>query len=72
MGYDFESDKNYNYEATVSMTLDTGKTCLSPGEYVNGSISLKPKEGNMNSFLQNPMATLYITEYSYYNYTVSE
>ena len=72
MGYDFESDKDYNFESTVSMTLDTGKTCFSPGEYVNGSISLKPKQGNMNSFLQNPMATLYITEYSYYTFTVNE
>jgi len=43
-------DKNYNYEATVSMTLDTGKTCFSPGEYVNGSISLKPKYVDKSPF----------------------
>ena len=72
MGYDFEADKQYNFESTVSMTLELGKTCYSPGEYINGSLSLKPKQGNTNSFLDNPMATLYITEYSYYQYTVNE
>ena len=72
MGYDFESDKQYNFESTVSMTLELTKTCYSPGEYINGSLSLKPKQGNTNSFLDNPMATLYITEYSYYQYTVNE
>ena len=72
MGYDFEADKEYNYESTISMTIDLGKTCFCPGEYVNGFIILKPKQGNTQQFLQNPNATLYITEYSYYTYSVNE
>jgi len=48
------------------------KTCFSPGEYVNGSIHLRPKPGNTNSFLDNPQASLYITEYAYYTYSVNE
>ena len=72
MGVDFEADKQYNYENTVSMELEFEKTCFSPGEYVNGSIHLRPKPGNTNSFLDNPQASLYITEYAYYTYSVNE
>ena len=72
MGYDFETDQQYNFESTISMTVDIGKTCFAPGETVNGTIILKPKEGNPQPFLQNPQATLYIHEFSYYQYMVNE
>ena len=72
MGYDFESDKQYNYESSISMVLDLGKTCFCPGEYINGNIILRPKEGNNQPFLMNPLATLYLTEYAFYKYTVNE
>ena len=72
MGYDFESDKQYNYESTISMTIDLDKTCFLPGENVSGSLTLKPMQGNTQQFLQNPFAHLYLTEYAYYNYTVEE
>lgn len=72
MGYDFETDQQYNFETTISMTVDIGKTCFAPGETVNGTIILKPKEGNPQPFLQNPQATLYIHEFSYYQYMVNE
>ena len=72
MGYDFESDKQYNYENTISMSIDLGKTCFLPGENVSGSITLKPMQGNTQQYLQNPFAQLYLTEYANYSYTVEE
>ena len=68
MGYDFESDKKYNIEKFVSMTIQLNKTCYSPGEYVNGTIILKPKEGLQQPLLQDTNATLYLTEFFYYRY----
>ena len=68
MGYDFETDKAYNYEEKVSMTLELKKTCYSPGEMVYGTITLRPKQGVQNPLLSSPLATLYLTEYFFYNY----
>ena len=72
MGYDFESDKKYNVEKNVSMTIELGKTCYSPGEYLNGTITLRPKEGLQNPLLSSPYATLYLTEYFYYTFSEDE
>lgn len=72
MGYDFESDKKYNIEKFVSMTIQLNKTCYSPGEYVNGTIILKPKEGLQQPLLQDTNATLYLTEFFYYRYYESQ
>ena len=72
MGYDFESDKKYNIEKYVSMTIQLNKTCFSQGEYVQGTIILKPKEGIQQPLLQNPNATLYLSEYFRYNYLEEE
>ena len=72
MGYDFETDTKYNVEKSVSMTIELNKTCYSPGEYVNGTIILKPKEGLQNTLLTSPFATLYLTEYFYYTYLEDE
>lgn len=72
MGYDFESDKKYNIEKFVSMTIQLNKTCYSPGEYVNGTIILKPKEGLQQPLLQDTNATLYLTEFFYYRYFESQ
>ena len=72
IGYDFENDKNFNFENSISMTIELGKTCFSPGEYVKGGIILKPKPGNTLEYLQNPTAYLSITEEAKYTYTVQE
>ena len=71
-GYEFETDREYNYENSISMTIELGKTCFSPGEYVKGSILLKPKNGNTINFLQNPTAFLSITENALYTYMEQE
>ena len=72
MGYDFETDKKYNIEKYVSMTIQLNKTCYSPGEYLNGTIILKPKEGLQKPLLQDTNATLYLTEFFYYKYFEEE
>ena len=72
MGYDFDTDKNYNFENSISMKIELGKTCYSPGEYLSGGIILKPKESSLLQYLQSPIATLYITEHAYYTYGSNE
>ncbi len=72
MGYDFETDKTYNFEKDVSMTIETEKTCYFPGEFVNGKIILKPKEGISNTLLSYPNATFYLMETFHYTYTENE
>lgn len=69
LGYDFESDKEYNNENSISMNVELGKTCFSPGELVKGGIILKPKSGNTLNYLQAPTAFLSITENALYTYT---
>ena len=69
MGYDFEADKTYNFESDISMTVELKRTCYSPGEYVDGTIILRTKQGIQNTFLTSPFATLYFTEYFHYTYT---
>lgn len=72
MGQDFETDKNYNVEQYVSVTLETNKTCYFGGEMINGTITLRPKEGLSNPLLSSPFATLRITENFHYTYTEKE
>ena len=72
MGYDFETDKKYNIEKHVAMDLEIEKTCYSGGEFVHGTITLRPKEGLQNPLLSNPLATLYLTEDFYYTYSENE
>ena len=72
LGYDFESDREYNYDNAISMEIELGKTCFSPGEYVKGVIILKPKSGNGINYLQNPTAFLSITENALYTYSEQE
>ena len=72
LSYDFESDKKYNFDNAISMTIELGKTCFTPAELVNGKIILKPKEGTTNNILQNPLAVLSLTQESLYTYNVEE
>lgn len=72
LGYDFESDKEYNFENSIAMKIELGKTCFSPGEFVKGGIILEPKYGNAVQYLQNPNAFLSITENALYTYTTQE
>lgn len=50
------------------MDLEIEKTCYSGGEFVNGTITLRPKEGLKNPILSNPQATLNLTEYFFYSF----
>lgn len=68
----FEDNKAFNYENYVAMEVETEKTCYSGGEYLNGRITLRPKEGLSNSFLENPCAKLTITENFHYSYAEQE
>ena len=68
MGYDFESDKKYNIEGNISVTIDLPKTCYSPGETLNGKIVLRQKTGNTQALLSDPRATIFLTEYACYDY----
>ena len=72
LSYDFESDKKYNFDNAISMSIELGKTCFTPGEFVNGKIILKPKEGTTNNILQNPLAVLSLTQEALYIYNVEE
>ena len=69
MGYDFETDKKYNSEKNVSITIELNKTCFSRGEMIIGKIILQPKEGHLNQTqLLNPYALISIYEKHYYEY----
>ena len=70
--YDFETDTEYNFENSIGMRIELGKTCFSPGEYVKGGIILEPKIGNTLQYLQNPNAYLSITEDCLYLYRERE
>ena len=72
MGYDFDTDKKYNYENSIAMKVELGKTCFSPGEYLNGGILLIQKQSSLIKYLQTPNATLYLTEHAYYTYSENE
>ena len=69
MGYDFETDKNYNYEKNVSMSFELNKTCYSKGEIITGTIILSAKEGLAQTQLLNPYAMITLEEKHYYEYT---
>ena len=69
MGYDFETDKKYNSEKNVSMTIELNKTCFSKGEFIIGKIILKPKDGLLTQTqLINPYGLLSLNEKHYYEY----
>ena len=72
LGYDFETDREYNFENSIAMRVELGKTCFSPGEYVKGGIILEPKIGNTFQYLQSPNAYLSITEDCLYKYSAQE
>ena len=71
MGYDFESDKNYNYEKNISMSFDLDKTCYSKGEIIRGNIILLPKEGIIQTRLINPYIIITLKEKQSYSYLES-
>ena len=71
MGYDFESDKKYNYEKNISMSFDLDKTCYSKGELITGNIILIPKEGIFQTQLLNPYAIITLEERQSYTFLES-
>ena len=68
MGYDFETDKKYNFENNVSMIFELNKTCFSKGEIITGNIILSAKEGLIQTQLLNPYAVMTLEEKHYYEY----
>ena len=68
MGYDFETDKKYNFEKNVSMIFELNKTCFSKGEIITGNIILSAKEGLIQTQLLNPYAVMTLEEKHYYEY----
>jgi len=65
MGYDFESDKKFNYEKKISMSIELEKTCFSKEEYITGFIILKQKDG-IQEYLSDPNCIIKLDEYHHY------
>lgn len=68
MGYNFQTDKKYNFEKYVSLSIDMNKTCYSKGEIISGNIILLPKNGIKETQLRNPYAIITLEEKQYYEY----
>ena len=68
MGNVCNSNKKYNSENNVSISLNTNKKCYSNGEFVNGSIYLKGKPGLIITQLLDPLAIATLTEFQHYTY----
>ena len=68
MGNVCNSNKKYNSENNVSISLNTNKKCYSNGEFINGSIYLKGKPGLIITQLLDPLAIATLTEFQHYTY----
>ena len=68
MGTDFKSNKKYNSENYVSLSILTNKKCFSQGEYITGTLYLKGKPGLIQTQLIDPLATATLTEFQHYSY----
>ena len=66
MGTDFKSNKKYNSENYVSLSILTNKKCFSQGEYITGTLYLKGKPGLIQTQLIDPLATATLTEFQHY------
>ena len=68
MGNDFNSNKKYNSENFVSLSIQTNKKCFSQGEFITGSLYLKGKPGLIQTQLIDPLAMATLTEFQHYSY----
>ena len=68
MGNDFNSNKKYNSENYVSLSINTNKKCFSQGEYVIGTIFLRGKPGLIQTKFIDPLAIATLTEIHHYSY----
>ena len=68
MGNDFNSNKKYNSENFVSLSIQTNKKCFSQGEYITGALYLRGKPGLIQTQLIDPLAMATLTELQHYSY----
>ena len=66
--YEFETDKNYNYEGYVSMNIELKKTCYSKGEIIHGNLYLLPKNTSYPTQIIDPYAEISLREQHFYEY----
>ena len=68
MGNDFNTNKKYNSENYVSLSIQTNKKCFSQGEYIKGYLYLQGKPGLIQTQLIDPLAIATLTEFHHYTY----
>ena len=56
MGNCCNSNKKYNSENNVSISINSNRKCYLNGEFINGSIYLKGKQGLIITQLLDPLA----------------
>ena len=69
--YEFETDKNHNYEGNISMNIELKKTCYSMGEIIHGNLYLLPKNTSYPTQIINPYAEITLREQHFYTYNGS-
>ena len=68
MGNNFETNKKYNSENYVHLTLNLDKRCYSQGEYIKGTLFLIGKQGLIQTQLIDPSAKATLSEIQHYIY----
>ena len=68
MESDFSLGKNFNYEKDVSLSIELNKTCYSPGELINGTIILTPKQNSEIKELTQPYGKISFQEKQNYEF----
>ena len=68
MGNCCNSNKKYNSENNVSISINSNRKCYLNGEFINGSIYLKGKQGLIITQLLDPLAIATLTEFQHYTY----
>ena len=68
MGNVCNSNKKYNSENYVSLSININKTCYSQGEYVKGFLYPKGKPGLIQTEIIDPLAIATLTELHHYQY----
>ena len=67
---EFENNENYNKEENVSMNITLNKTCYSPGEFIEGFISLKGKKNINETNLSDTFVKMRLYEVHEYRYNI--
>ena len=62
--------KQYNKENDVILNIILNKTCYFPGEFITGSLVIRPKIGLKETIFDNTSAIFNILQFQQYHYTV--